>query len=93
LFAIFGNRSATIYNGVRTDYLVDPFGLGNVVAEYDNTGKLVANYTHGIGLVSRSSGSNVNFYDFDANGSTVGVTGLNGIEVNSYNYTPFELRQ
>jgi RHS repeat-associated protein len=88
-YDVFGNRSATIYNGVRTNYLVDPFGMGNVLAEYNSSGQLVANYTHGIGLVSRTSGSNVNFYDFDANGSTVGMTGSTGTEVNSYNYNPF----
>ena len=45
-----GNRTATVYNGERTEYLVDPFGLGDVVAEYDGTGGLVARYNHGIGL-------------------------------------------
>ena len=36
-----------VADGVRTEYLVDPFGLGNVVGEYDRAGQLQANYVHG----------------------------------------------
>ena len=37
-----GNRIATIRNGQRTDYLLDPTGLVNVVGEYDGAGSLLA---------------------------------------------------
>ena len=61
-----GNRTATIYNGQRTEYLIDPFGYGDVLAEYDSSGNLVARYNHGIGLVNRTNASNQNyFYDLD----------------------------
>ena len=83
-----GNRIATVFNGQRTEYLLDPFGLGDVVGEY-NGNTLVANYTHGIGLVSRISGANQNYYDADALGSTVGLTGTEGTYVNRYSYLPF----
>ncbi|NCR99411.1 MAG: hypothetical protein GPJ32_16725 [Microcystis aeruginosa L311-01] len=83
-----GNRTATIFNGQKTEYLVDPFGLGDVVGEYNNN-SLVANYTHGIGLVSRVNGNNSNYYDADAIGSTVGLTATDGSYVNKYSYLPF----
>ena len=86
----FGNRTATIYNGERTEYLIDPFGYGDVIAEYDGDGNLVAKYEHGFGLVSRTDASNnQSFYDFDATGSTAALTGQAGTELNSYAYRPF----
>ena len=84
-----GNRVATIINGQKTEYLLDPTGLGDVVGEYDNNGNLVAHYNQGIGLVSRVDGSSVDYYDADAIGSTVGLTGADGSYVNSYSYLPF----
>lgn len=88
-YDVFGNRSATIYNGQRTSYLIDPFGMGDVLAEYDHSGNQVAQYTHGIGLVNRVSGSSTAYYDFDALGSTVGLTGTGGSVLNRYRYNPF----
>ena len=86
----FGNRTATVYNGQRTEYLIDPFGYGDVIAEYDGDGNLIAKYEHGIGLVSRTdAGNNQSFYDFDGTGSTAALTGIAGTEVNSYAYRPF----
>jgi RHS repeat-associated protein len=85
-----GNRIATIQNGQRTDYLLDPTGLGDVIAEYDGSGNLVARYTHGLGLTSRIDASNsATYYDSDAVGSTVGLTGANGDYLNRYSYLPF----
>ena len=86
----FGNRTATVYNGQRTEYLIDPFGYGDVIAEYDGDGNLVAKYEHGIGLVSRTdAGNDRAFYDFDGTGSTAALTGIAGTELNSYSYRPF----
>jgi RHS repeat-associated protein len=83
-----GNRIATTKDGQRTEYLIDPTGLGDVVGEY-NGSTLVANYNHGIGLVSRVGGTNTNYYDADALGSTVGLTATDGSYVNRYSYLPF----
>jgi RHS repeat-associated protein len=85
-----GNLIASTHNGQTTQYLVDPSGLGNVIGEYDGNGKLIANYTHGLGLVSQvtSTGTPYN-YNFDASGSTVGLSGGTGTYVNSYSYLPF----
>jgi RHS repeat-associated protein len=85
-----GNRVAMAHNGVRTEYLIDPLGLGNVVGEYDGAGQLLAHYTHGLGLASRVDPSNTaSYYDFDAVGSAVGLTGPTGSYVNRYSYLPF----
>jgi RHS repeat-associated protein len=88
-YDVFGNRSATIYNGQRTSYIVDPFGMGDVLAEYDNSGNRIAQYTHGIGLVNRVGTSGTAYYDFDALGSTVALTGIGGSVLNQYRYNPF----
>ncbi len=86
----FGNRIASIQDGQRTEYLVDPFGLGDVVGEYDGSGDLIARYTHGLGLTSQVDTTGVAaYYDFDALGSTAGVSDLTGSYVNSYSYLPF----
>ncbi|MFN6579144.1 MAG: putative Ig domain-containing protein, partial [Aulosira sp. ZfuVER01] len=84
-----GNRIATIHNGQRTDYVVDPTDLGDVIGEYNGSGSLIANYTHGLGLVSRFDGNNASYYDADAIGSIVGLTGNNGSYLNQYSYLPF----
>ncbi|MGK7959023.1 CARDB domain-containing protein, partial [Crocosphaera sp.] len=83
-----GNRIATIHNGERTEYLLDPTGIVNVVGEYDNNG-LVANYVHGLGLVSQVNNSSANYYDADAIGSTIGLSDVNGNYLNTYSYLPF----
>jgi RHS repeat-associated protein len=88
-YDVFGNRSATVYNGTRTEYLVDPSGLGDVVSEYNGSGGLVASYTHGLGLVSRDGNGTSAYYDFDAIGSTTALTGGNGTVINRYGYKPF----
>ena len=85
----FGNLIATTHDGQTTDYLVDPAGLGNVVGEYGSSG-LIAHYTYGLGLVSRTDATgSAAYYDFDALGSTVGLTGSGGNYLNRYSYLPF----
>jgi RHS repeat-associated protein len=86
----FGDRRATVQNGVRTDYLIDPTQLNDVVGEY-GPGGTVAKYVSasGLGLVSRISGGAAAYYDFELNGSTAGVTNAGGSYVNRYSYLPF----
>ncbi len=85
-----GHRSAVIHNGQRTEYLVDPTGMGVAVAEYDGSGRLLARHVYGAELVCRvdPTGTAV-YFDFDALGSTVGLTDLSGEYVNRYAYEPF----
>jgi len=86
----FGSRAATLLNGQRTEYLLDPTGLINVIAEHDGVGSFVARLVHGLGLVNRSSVANSpRYFDFDALGSTAGVTDPAGAIVNSYSLQPF----
>jgi YD repeat-containing protein len=80
-----GHLAAVIADGVRYDYTVDPFGLGNVVAEYDTEGNLATRYTHGLGLVAKDD----NFYTFDGNGNTSEMTNAANEIVNFYLYEPF----
>jgi RHS repeat-associated protein len=85
-----GHRVASTHDGVRTQFLVDPFGLGDVVGEYDGAGNLVAHYTQGLGLTSRvDAGGQAAYYQFDAIGNTVQLTGGGGTVLNTYSYLPF----
>ncbi|MDA0967515.1 MAG: tandem-95 repeat protein [Proteobacteria bacterium] len=90
-YDVFGNRSAMIHDGVRTEYLVDQFGFGNVIGEYDALNdSTIANYTHGYGLVSRSDDTGTHaFYDANAVGSVVGLSDNSQTYVNNYIYDPF----
>jgi RHS repeat-associated protein len=83
----FGNRVASTKNGVRTEFLVDPFGLGDVVGEYSSSA--ATNYVHGLGLVGRFAGTNAAYYDSDLLGSTAGLTNSTGSYVNRYAYRPY----
>jgi RHS repeat-associated protein len=88
-YDVLGNRSAVIKNGVRTEYLVDPQGLGEVVGEY-GAGGLVARYVHGLDLVGRvDAGGAAAYYELDALGSVAGLSGAGGALLNQYSYLPF----
>ncbi|MFN6337784.1 MAG: RHS repeat-associated core domain-containing protein, partial [Cyanobacteriota bacterium] len=85
-----GNRSAVVTNGQRTDFLMDPFGWGDVIGEYNAAGAPTANYLHGIGLVSQvKTGGEAFYYDSDAIGSTIGLSDKTGVYKNQYSYLPF----
>jgi RHS repeat-associated protein len=85
----FGNRTASIVNGNRTDYLLDPAGLVNVVGEFDGTGMRTASYVHGIGLEATNRGGTWGYYDFDAIGSAIGISAISGAYINRYAYKPY----
>lgn len=85
----FGIRIGTTHNGVATQYVVDPIGLGNVAAEYAD-GSLVARYEHGFGLIGRlDANGNPAYYTFQAIGNTSELTDATGNVLNSYSYDPF----
>ena len=85
-----GHLAAASQNGQTTSYLVDPTGLGNVVGAYRGSGSPIANYTYGLGLTSMVvPGDQASYFDFDAIGSTVGLTGPTGSYQNIYRYQPF----
>ena len=85
-----GNRIASVHDGVRTEYQLDPTGMVNIAGEYDGSGTLLANYTYGVGLESQTlSGGSSYFYDYNAVGSTAGLSASTGAYVNRYSYLPF----
>jgi RHS repeat-associated protein len=86
-----GNLSATIYDGQTTTDLVDPIGAGNLVAQFSGTGSTnpIASYTYGLGLVSQVTPGGTNYYQFDALGSTAGLTNQASGLVATYQYSPF----
>jgi RHS repeat-associated protein len=84
-----GNLVATISNDQTTDNLIDPTGLGNLVGQYTSSGSLIASYTYGLGQVSQVTPDKTNYYQFDALGSTVGLTNATSGLVASYSYLPF----
>jgi RHS repeat-associated protein len=85
-----GNIIGSSHNGQTTQYLVDPSGIGNVLGEYNGNGKLMANYTYGLGLTSQVNAAGAaSYYDFNLTGSTVGLSGPAGSYLNSYGYLPF----
>ena len=83
-----GHRVASVRNGQSTEFVVDPGG--NMVSEYNSSGGLTAHYTYGSALTSRvDSEGAAAYYDFDAIGSTAGLTALDGQYANRYSYLPF----
>ncbi len=88
-YSPLGFMTGMTVNGTKTNYLVDPTGLGNVAASYNGSGALVAHYNIGLGLASQTGPSGVGYYDFDAGGNTIGITGGSGTYVNQYSYLSF----
>jgi RHS repeat-associated protein len=85
-----GNRVASVHNGRQARYLIDPEGFGNVEAEFDNTGAVIAHYTYGLDLTSSVQATGATgFYHFDAAGNTTQITNASGAVANSYVYLPF----
>jgi RHS repeat-associated protein len=83
-----GNLLSSTHNGAVTTNLIDPTGLGNIVAQYTG-GTLTASFTYGLGLTGQVSAAGAAYYAFDAVGNTVNLTGPNGAVLNSYAYLPF----
>ena len=85
-----GYQISSTANGQTTNNLIDPFGLGNVAAQFDSSGNVIAEYTYGLGLVSQLTASGAAYYyDYNLQGSTVGITNSAGVYVNQYSYDPF----
>ncbi len=85
-----GYQISSTVNGQTTNNLIDPFGMGNVAAQFGSSGNLIAHYTYGLGLVSQVSASGTAYYyDYNLQGSTVGITNTAGVYVNQYSYDPF----
>jgi RHS repeat-associated protein len=85
-----GHIASETHNGQTIQNLVDDAGLGDVVAQFDGTGALIAHFTYGNGLASRVDAAGAKaYYNFDASANTVAMTGAGGAILNSYRYLPF----
>ena len=84
-----GNRSAVTRDGVRTDLLIDPSGLGNVVSESVG-GTVTASYLLGAGLEARFDATGAgSFYHADLQASVTTLTDGTGAITGSYRYSAF----
>jgi RHS repeat-associated protein len=85
-----GYQISSTTDGQTTNNLIDPFGLGNVAAQFASSGNLIAHFTYGLGLVSQVTASGTaDYYDYNLQGSTIGITNSAGAYVNQYGYDPF----
>ncbi len=85
-----GNRVALDENGAARQFVYDPAGLGNLVAEYDAAGNLLSRYAHGLGLVSRWTPTDgAGYYTFDPMSNATELTDETAALQNAYAYRPF----
>jgi len=90
IYDSLGNRIESIHNGVVKKYIYDPSGLGNIAAEYDENGSLIAHYDYGFGLISKTDSDGAQFfYNFNPTGHTTELTDEDENIVNHYSYGPF----
>lgn len=84
------NRIAETIDGVRSEFLIDPFGAGNLIGEFDDAGNVTSRYVYGNGLVAAvDAAGDSSFFEFDGLGNTAGVSSVTGVNVASYLYLPF----
>ena len=85
-----GNRIASVLDGTRTEYLLDPFEDGAIFAEFDASGQAIARYQRGYGLLGQVDASgNDCYFHFDGSGNTVQIVDDAEATLNSYEYLPF----
>jgi RHS repeat-associated protein len=84
-----GERVSAVHNGQQITYVLDPTGNGSVIAAYDSTNNLVADYAYGLGLAMQAGATGGDYYQFDALGNTAALTNSSGAIVNRYSYLPF----
>lgn len=84
-----GNRVASIVDGVRTNYLVSPGILSQVLAEYDENGQVTKDYVYGIGLVRSGENATESFYHSDGLGSVRMLTDTTGLITDTYTYDAY----
>jgi len=88
-YDVLGNRVVTAIDGEQKEYLVDPYGLANVVGEYKVDGSRSSEFIHGIGLVATEANGVSAYYDTDGIGAIGTLSGPDGLILNSYTYDPF----
>ena len=76
-------------NGKLTKYIVDSNGLSQVLAELNSSDKVIAEYTHGIEIVSQTRNNITHYYLFDGNGNVRMLTDSVGTVSDTYDYDAF----
>ncbi|MEI7831644.1 MAG: Ig-like domain-containing protein, partial [bacterium] len=85
-----GNRIGMVKNGVRYECLVDPVGMNNMVAMYDDSDAVVGKFIYGFGLIGQTNSSaQTSYYTFDSQGNTSELLSSTGAVRNRYAYQPF----
>lgn len=82
-------RRKTIIDGVTKKYVWDIRGMGNILAEMNNTNSIEGYYIHGLGLAAKVIGGQSYYYHDDFRGSVIAITNQSQNIVNKYNYDPF----
>ncbi|MEH2058170.1 MAG: hypothetical protein V7K97_18810 [Nostoc sp.] len=68
-----GDRVASIADGVRTNYLVDPMrGVSQVLLEYDANSQITTEYTYGLGLIKSDRSGDENYYHSETGAISLG---------------------
>ena len=88
-YDVEGNRLTKTTGGTLTKYIVDSNGLSQVLAELDSNNKVVAEYTHGIEIVSQIRNKITHYYLFDGNGNVRMLTDSEGAVNDTYDYDAF----
>ncbi|MFP4281114.1 MAG: RHS repeat-associated core domain-containing protein [Opitutales bacterium] len=85
----FGNLAAKTINGVRQEFLYDPFNPNLLIGEYEGDA-LKAHYYWGYGLIARSNAADeTQFYLFDRDGNTLELVEPDGTVINAYQWELF----
>ncbi len=83
-----GSRIAVVTNGSRSELVIDPLDT-SVVARVDVPAGAITRAIRGLGLEAIRDSSSTKFADYDALGSTVGVSGASGVYSRAVRYMPF----
>ena len=59
------------------------------MGQFTASGAVIAHYSYGLGLTNQVAAGTSFFYDYDAIGSTSGLTNQQGQYINTYEYLPF----
>ena len=89
IYDVEGNRLTKTTDGKLTKYIVDSNGLSQVLAELDSSDKVIAEYTHGIEIVSQTRSNITHYYLFDGNGNVRMLTDSEGAVSDTYDYDAF----
>jgi RHS repeat-associated protein len=90
LYDAQGRRVSETTSGETKNYLIDAqLPYGQVIAETDESGTLIAEYGYGIDRISRKQGSVISTYHTDGQGSIRELTNATGDVTDTWTYSAF----